>query len=54
VEKAERLMEGANAEDQEDLVDLIEAVQDALASNDIAALERAVAELSDLIYYLES
>jgi molecular chaperone DnaK len=54
VEKAERLMEGANPEDQEDLVDLIEAVQDALAGNDIAALERAVAELSDLIYYLES
>jgi hypothetical protein len=35
-------------------VDLVESVQDALADNDIPALERAVAELSDLVYYLES
>jgi molecular chaperone DnaK (HSP70) len=54
VEKAERLMATANAEDKEDLVDLVEAVQDALAASDIPALERAVAELSDLVYYLES
>jgi molecular chaperone DnaK (HSP70) len=54
VEKAERLMESANAEDKEDLVDLVESVQDALALNDTEALERAVAELSDLIFFLES
>jgi len=54
VEKAERLMGSATAEDKEDLVDLVESVQDALAENDIPALERAVAELSDLVYYLES
>jgi molecular chaperone DnaK (HSP70) len=54
VEKAERLMERANPDDKEDLVDLVESVRDALAANDIAAMERAVAELSDLIYYLES
>jgi len=54
IEKAERLMESANAEDKEDLVNLVEAVRDALAAGDADATERAVAELSDLIYYLES
>jgi molecular chaperone DnaK len=54
IEKAERLMESANEQDREDLVDLIESVQDALAKGDADAVERAVAELSDLIYYLES
>jgi molecular chaperone DnaK (HSP70) len=54
VEKAERLMSTATAEDKEDLVDLVESVKDALSDNDIPSLERAVAELSDLVYYLES
>ena len=54
IDKAEHLMEGANPEDKEDLVNLIEAVQDAIASNDTATMERVVAELKDLIYYLES
>jgi molecular chaperone DnaK len=54
IEKAERLIETANPDDKEDLVNMVESVRDALATNDIAALERAVAELSDLIYYLES
>ena len=54
VEKAERLMADANTEDKEDLVNLVETIQDALAANDMAALEPAVAELSDLVYYLES
>lgn len=54
VEKAERLLEGANPEDRDDLVDGIEAVRDALAQDDAAALEQAVAQLADLIYYLES
>jgi molecular chaperone DnaK (HSP70) len=54
IEKAERLMENANPEDREDLVDLVESVQDALANGAGEALERQVAELTDLIYYLES
>jgi molecular chaperone DnaK len=54
VEKAERLMEGANAEDRDDLVDGVEAVRDALEQGDAADLERAAAQLADLIYYLES
>ena len=54
VEKAERLLEGANPEDRDDLVNGIEAVRDALAQDDAAALEQALALLADLIYYLES
>ncbi|HSH49222.1 MAG TPA: Hsp70 family protein [Halomonas sp.] len=54
IEKAERLMEGANPDDREDLVDNIEGVRDALASDDAAALEQAMDELSDLVFYLES
>jgi len=54
IEKAERLMEGANTEDKEDLVDLVESLKDARAKADAGGVERAVAELSDLIYYLES
>ncbi len=54
VEKAERLMEGANAEDRDDLVDGVEAVRDALEQGDMAGLERVSAQLADLIYYIES
>lgn len=54
VEKAERLLDTSSADDREDLVDLIETVHDALASNDTAALAEAVAELSDVVFYLES
>jgi len=54
VEKAERLLEGANPEDRDDLVDGIEAVRDALGQDDAAALEQSVASLADLIYYLEA
>ena len=54
VEKAERLLDGANAEDRDDLVDGIEAVKDAVAHDHGEALDKAVAQLADLIYYLES
>jgi molecular chaperone DnaK len=54
IEKAERLMEGAGEEDRDDLVDRIEAVKDALREGDDASLERALGELSDLVFYLES
>ena len=54
VEKAERLLEGANPEDRDDLVDGIEAVRDALGQDNAAALEQSVASLADLIYYLEA
>jgi molecular chaperone DnaK len=54
VEKAQRLLQGANPDDRDDLVDGVEAVQDALAQDDPKTLEQAVAQLADLIYYLEA
>lgn len=54
VEKAERMLEDAVPEDREDMVNLIEAVNDALTTQDLATLKKAVDELSDIIYYLES
>ena len=53
VEKAERLLEKARAEDAEDLVDAIESVNDALGDDD-APLQAAMNSLADLLYYLES
>lgn len=54
IEKAERLLDTANPEDREDLVDLIEAVRDRLDQDDPSGLEQARVTLADLIYYLES
>lgn len=54
LEKAERLLETAGAEDKDDLVDLSETVRDALDAGDMSKLGPAVASLSDLIYYLET
>jgi molecular chaperone DnaK (HSP70) len=54
IEKAERLMDTAVAEDQEDLVDLTEQLRDALSAGDVNAQQQASGELSDLIFYLDS
>jgi molecular chaperone DnaK len=54
IEKAERLMETANAEDREDLVNLVETLRDAVAAHDDVAIHDAMDGLSDLIFYLES
>lgn len=53
VEKAERLLEKAGAEDGEDLVNGIEAVKDAMDKAD-EVLQRAMDNLADLLYYLEA
>jgi molecular chaperone DnaK (HSP70) len=53
VEKAERLLEKARTEDAEDLVDAIESVKDVMSGED-AALQAAMNDLADLLYYLES
>ena len=47
-------MEDAGPEDREDLINGIEAVRDALAGDDLIALEETMAALSDLIFYLQS
>jgi molecular chaperone DnaK len=52
LEKATRLLDTAGEEDREDLINLIEAVKDALDAEDPAALSAATDELSDLIFYL--
>ena len=53
MEKAERLLEEAGAEDAEDLVNAIEAVRDALARRRCATAG-GDGRLADLLYYLES
>ncbi|MBF0470864.1 MAG: Hsp70 family protein [Gammaproteobacteria bacterium] len=52
--RGEAMMKEANEDDRADLGDLIEAIQDALDDNDMAAVERYSEELGDIIYYLES
>ena len=54
VEKAERLLDRATEDDREEMINLIEAIKDALAVDDFAALAGPMAELSDLLFYLES
>lgn len=54
VEKAERLLDGASDEDREEMIDLIEAINDALHSGNLDALDEPVAQLAEIIYYLES
>jgi molecular chaperone DnaK (HSP70) len=53
MEKAERLLEKAGAEDGEDLVNAIEAVKDAMDKAD-EVLQSAMDSLADLLYYLEA
>ena len=52
VEKAERVLDKVGAQDAEDLVDAIEAVKDALASDE-SALKTSMDTLADLLYYLD-
>jgi molecular chaperone DnaK (HSP70) len=54
VEKAERMMDSLSDENKEDMVDLIESVNDAIAANDMAKLSETEEELTDMIYYMET
>lgn len=57
IEKAERLLKTAGADDREDLIDNIEAVREAMAQadgHDDTALEQAMATLADVLYYLDN
>jgi molecular chaperone DnaK len=56
IEKAERLLKTAGADDREDLIDNIEAVRDAMGADAVeaeAGLEQAMAALADVLYYLD-
>jgi len=54
VEKAQRLLDRASEDDREDIINLIEKITDALAAEDFAAVKTPLAELSDILFYLES
>ena len=52
IEKAEQLLD--NAKDKEDMVDMIEAINDAITADGSKILTESMEQLSDIIYYLES
>lgn len=52
--KAERLMDNAEPEDREEMVDLVEKIKTLMRKNDVDQLSEAVNELNDIIFYLES
>ncbi len=54
VAKAEVKLDEAGPEDRNELVDLIEAVRDAAAAGEAAALAAARQQLADLLFYLDT
>ncbi|HHB93462.1 MAG TPA: heat-shock protein Hsp70 [Thioploca sp.] len=54
IEKAEQLLDNASTEDKEDIVDMIEAINDAISTDNLTVLNESMGQLSDIIYYLES
>ncbi|OGB30311.1 MAG: heat-shock protein Hsp70 [Burkholderiales bacterium RIFCSPLOWO2_12_FULL_61_40] len=57
IEKAERLLKTAGADDREDLIDSMEAVRDAMApaaTGDDTVLQQAMGTLADVLYYLDN
>lgn len=54
IDKAQGIMDGANEEDREDLIALIEETRDSLETKDIEALRKVMEKLNDLVFYLES
>jgi len=54
VEKAQRLLDRASDDDREDIINLIEKITDALTAEDFTAVNAPMAELSDILFYLES
>jgi hypothetical protein len=52
--KAAAKLDEAGEEDRNEMVDLIEAIRDAAANNDMAALDQARRQLTDLLFYLET
>ena len=54
VEKAERMLDEAAPDDREDIIGLIETIKDALTKDNFDALPKAMDELADILFYLES
>jgi hypothetical protein len=47
-------LDDAAEEDRSEIIDLIEAIRDARGDGDSAAVEKARAQLQDLLFYLET
>lgn len=54
IEQAENQLEKASSEDREDMVNLIEELNEAIAAEDFAKLAEAIEQLSDILYYLDN
>lgn len=54
IEKAERMLQKAGADDREDLIDGIESIRDAIAAENDADIAAGMAALADILYYLEN
>lgn len=54
IEKAERMMANAEKEDQDEIIDLLEELKDAMNTEDSTAMKTASGELADILYYLET
>jgi len=54
IAKAESLFEQISADNKEDMIELIETITMCIDRQDIAGLDQPVADLNDIIYYLES
>jgi molecular chaperone DnaK len=54
LEKARAKLDDIGDEDRKELIDLIEAIRDAQAADDAAALDQARGQLADLLFYLET
>ncbi len=54
IEKAQGMLEKANNEDREDMVNIIEALNAAIEAEDTQKIAENVEQLSDILYYLEN
>lgn len=54
IDKARSLFAAAGEDDQEDMIDLIEAIDSAIAEDDTELIQELMDELSEIIFYLES
>ncbi len=54
LDKARARLDAAGDEDRREMIDLMEAIRDARAADDAAALDQARSQLADLLFYLET
>lgn len=54
VEKAEKMLNQASPEDQEEIIDLLDDIRQALAQNDLSTMQTSSEALSEILFYLET